>query len=262
MPIATAPLLIDAPSIPAAPRFGLLSAAQIVDGPDPHWVDGIEYPTTPRPHAVTDDVECDQPDLADLISGVDWVTDAPLRVWSGLTSKIAGWTADEIISRARDMLTAGEGAALERGLWPRLAGASTTLPAGDDPLSILSGVGALESWLWESYGGVGVLHVPRSAVGHLVRAEQVREVNGRLQTPLGTLVSAGAYPGRSPADDPAAEGAVWVAATPAVQLRRTPIRVQSSFGHRDNTQMVVADRVYVPSWENLSAAAHIQLETP
>lgn len=206
MPIATAPLLIDAPSIPAAPRFGLLSAAQIVDGPDPHWVDGIEYPTTPRPHAVTDDVECDQPDLTDLISGVDWVTDAPLRVWSGLTSKIAAWTEDEIISRARDMLTAGEGTALERSLWPLIADPAT-LPAGDDPVSLLAGIGAVEAWLWESYGGVGVVHVPRTAVPYLARAHQVREVNGQLRTPLGTVVSAGAYPGRGPDDEAPAAGA-------------------------------------------------------
>ncbi|WP_298444668.1 hypothetical protein [Gordonia sp. (in: high G+C Gram-positive bacteria)] len=261
MSIATAPLLVEAPpTVP--PRFGLLSVAQIPDTPDLHWADGVEYPTSPRPTAVTDDIDCDPDDLADLIGDIPWVSDDPVRVWTGVQVKRVGWDEGEVDQHVRGMLTAGEGPALERGLWPRLAGASTTLPAGDDPLSILSGVGALESWLWESYGGVGVLHVPRSAVGHLVRAEQVREVNGRLQTPLGTLVSAGAYPGRSPADDPAAEGAVWVAATPAVQLRRTPIRVQSSFGHRDNTQMVVADRVYVPSWENLSAAAHIQLETP
>lgn len=258
MSIATAPLLAEAGTI-SPPRFGLLSVAQIVDTADQHWVDGVTYPLPPSPTAVIGDVDCN-PDTLTLGNDIPWTSDSPVRVIAGVAVKKPGWDEGEISAHARGALTAGEGPALETGLWPGFVNAADT-PANNTAQSILTAIGVLEEWLYDTQPGAGVLHVARSAVGHLVRARQIREVNGQLQTPLGTLVSAGAYPGTGPAGVAAAAGTVWVAATPAVRLRRTPIRVQESFNHRSNKAQVVADRIYVPSWDNASAAALVQLET-
>ncbi|MFT4297501.1 MAG: hypothetical protein QM582_19030, partial [Micropruina sp.] len=232
MSIATAPLLTDAPAVTPS-RHGLLSVAQIPGTPDLHWVDGVEYPISPRPTAVTDTIDCAPTALADLVDDIPWITDSPLRVWTGVEVKQVGWDEGEVDQHARGMLTAGEGPALERALWPRIVGGTTSLPAGTAATTIYTGIGELEAWLYEAYAGTGVLHVPRWAVPHLVKAQQVDETSGRLHTPLGTLIAAGAYSGRSPADAAPAAGATWVAATPAVQLRRTPIRTQTSFNHRN-----------------------------
>lgn len=262
--MAIAPtLLVPTPTL-IPPRGGLLSVAEIVAPGDLHWQNGVEYYTNPAPAAVADDVSCDPVTPAELPEGVPTSADEPLRIHTGFACKHPGLTKDEINAYARGKLAGGEGPALERGVWPRIVD-TATLPAGTTAVSLLDGIGEIEAWLYESYGGVGVLHVPRAAIPYLVKAKQVRESGGTLTTVLGTKIAAGAYPGSGPSGAAAAAGSVWIAATPAVQIRRSETRVRTEdgyFDHRDNTVIGIAERLYVPSWENLSAAVQVALTAP
>ncbi|WP_412475384.1 hypothetical protein ACK8HH_17135 [Gordonia sp. LUNF6] len=258
------PLLIPTPQL-APPRGGLLSVADIVAPGDLHWQNGVEYATNPTPGGVADEVSCDPIDPADLPEGVPVVTDDPLRVHTGFTCKHPGLTRDEIQAYARNKLTAGEGPAVERSVWPTIIADATTI-AGTGAVSLLAGLGDLEAWLYESYGGTGVIHVPRGALPFLVKAKQiVVGSGGSLTTVLGTKVSAGAYPGTGPAAAEPAAGAAWIAATAAVQVRRSETKVRTDngaayFDHRDNSVIGLAERLYVVSWEHLAAAVQITLE--
>lgn len=256
------PTLVQTPTL-VPPRAGLLSVAELVPTAGNHWLNGVEYATNGAA-AVADDISCDPIIPADLPEGVPFVTDEPMRVHGGFTCKHPGLTKDEVNQQARDRFTAGEGPAVELGIWSRIQDDATSLGAA--PVSIPTGLGDLEEWLYESYGGTGVLHVPRAAIPHLAAADQIVNTNGTLTTVLGTKISAGAYPGTGPADAAPAAGAVWVAATAAVQVRRSEIKVRtepgaSYFDFTDNSVVGLAERIYVVSWEHLAATAQLQLET-
>ncbi|QRY62749.1 hypothetical protein JVX90_00280 [Gordonia sp. PDNC005] len=253
--------LVSTPTL-TPPRYGLLSVADII--PDSgRWINGVEYYRNPPADAATaDDVDCDDVPATDLGDDVPRASDKALRVHSGFTVKHPGLTPDEIHAYARGRLANSEGPAVERKIWPKiLTGAAT--PAGAAAVSLLAGIGALEGWLYDTYGGTGVIHVPRSAVPYLKDAKQLVETSGRLTTILGTRVAAGAYPGTDSAGAAPAAGATWIAATPAVQIRRSDTRVRTVdgyFDHRTNNATGIADRLYIVGWENLSAAVQITLE--
>lgn len=261
-----APLLVNPPTL-TPPRFGLLSVATLVDDPDLHWANGIEYSTSPDPSASAEAVEvkCEPGEAADLDDEpLATVVDGALRVHTGAECKLPGTTREEVAAYVRGALAGGEGPALERAIWhdaeTPIMSADTALPAGDEAVSLYTGLGALEAWLYETYGGTGVLHVARAAIPFLQKAHQIKVDGGKLHTVLGTPVSAGAYPGSGPDKAAPDEGELWIAATAAVQYRRGPVTTRDTFNHRTNAVTVIAERLYLPSWEHLAGATLITLE--
>lgn len=268
-----APLLIPSPAL-VPPRFGLLSVADIVADPNQHWQNGVEYVAPPSPGVTVEAVDpsTTPATLAPAKDEFPLVEGVPFRVLASFKAKHPGLTDAEIHDRARAMLAAGESQAVEAYLWsgvesPFMDATETATPAGTAGVSVLSGVGALERWLWDNYGGTGVLHVAREAVPHLVKAEQITERNGRLVTPLGTAVSAGSYPDTGPDGAAAAAGSSWVVATGAVEARRSEVRVPGSngsayFDPKTNDVLGLAARQYVVTWGGVQAAALLTLEGP
>lgn len=252
------PLLVTSPTV-TAPRFGLLSVATLIDDPDPHWIGGVEYDSAAAPAAVADPVDpCTTPEANEPIDGIPTVLDGAFRLWSGVTCKLPGRTEEEFAARAAAQLTAGESSALELAIWSQgehpLVGAETDFPAGQVVQSPAAALGALEAWLWESYAGTGVIHVPRQAVPLLASLDLISVDSGRLRTVLGTAVSAGSYPGTGVGGAVPADGQLWLAATPAVSYRRSTIRTVSTFDPTTNVEQVFASRFYLPMWEGMSAA--------
>ena len=144
-------------------------------------------------------------------------------------------------------------------------GDTATTNLGATAVPQLEGLGDLEDWLYQSYAGLGVLHVARGALPALMESRHLTESGGQITTAFGTKVSAGAYPVSGPADVAPAAGAVWVAATAAVTYRRTEIRVRTDngnayFDYSDNSVYGLADRIYVIGWEHTAAAAQLTLE--
>ena len=271
MPVAP-PILVTAPTLNPA-RYGLLSAAEMVTETDPHWVNGVEYHHNPIPGAATSSTACVNAPAAQRVLPEGMPTDQalPIPVWAGFQCKHPGLTAAEIEAYARTKLAASEQAFLERTLW---ADADTPLmdptiatPAGTTALSIVGGLGALEEWLWESYGGTGVLHIPRRFAPHLFAAHQLDISGQKVTTKLGTTVSFGAYPGSDPAGADPAAGTSWVVATGQVQIRRSPVAVHTAngsayFNYTTNGVIGLAERTYVVNWDGVRAAAPITFEEP
>lgn len=267
MPVA-APLLVPTPAL-TPPRFGLLSVAQIVSDADLHWQNGTEHVPNPVPSGVTSGVDCTPAPLVPADDPMTVVADLPLRVWADFTAKHPGLTASEIHERARLALSVSEGNSVEAAVWStaasKIMSAGTATPAGTSAVSLLAGVAALERWLYDVYGGTGVLHVAREVVPYLASAQVISEKNGRLTTTLGTTVAAGAYPGTGPTGAAAAAGASWIAATGAVTVRRSEVRVPGEngaayFDPRSNNVIGHAERIYVVGWENVQAATLVTLE--
>ena len=268
-----APQLVPTPVL-VPPRFGLLSVADIVADPNPHWQNGVEYvaPAIPGVTVEAIDPATDSTDLAPVKDGFPLVEGFPFRVRSMFKAKHPGLTDAEIHDRARAALAAGESQAVEKFLWsgvesPFMDATSTATPSGSAGVSVLAGVGALERWLWDNYGGTGVLHVAREAVPYLVKSEQVDERNGRLVTPLGTVVSAGSYPNTGPTGTAAAAGSSWVVATGAVEARRSEVRTPGAngsayFDPKTNDVFGLASRTYVVTWGGVQAAVLLTLEGP
>ena len=256
-------LLIDTPEITPA-RYGLASVSTLVNDPSLRWTGGVEWIPNPTPGATVTQVDvCDVADLIADHTDLDTLTGVPLHVTAAFETASVGLSADEIHNRARLALALSEQPAVEAAVWPLIVDDATT-PAGATAVSLLAGVGALERWLWESYGGLGVLHVARQIVPHLVAVDWVKLDGDRLVTKLGTLVSAGAYPVTGPDKAAAGVGNAWIAATGAVNLRMSEVRVPGEngsawFAPLTNDALGVAERTILATWER-AAAVKVTLE--
>ena len=245
------------------PKHGLLDVATIVRA-ERHLLNGVEYwaPEAPQ-HLPALPLDCDNdPDDA-WPSGIDTITDLPFRLRAGWRCSNVGFTDAEINQRATAMLDAGEAWSVEAAVWERITDPTVAdLPAGTLAQSIATTVGVLEAWLYTRYAGVGVLHVPRSAITAFVDADAIRVDCDHLVTVLGTPVSAGAYPNAGPTT--AGTGNVWIAVTGAVTLHRSDIAVHTRnhgahFDPTTNEIAGVAERVYIPSFDGVAAVGIVDL---
>lgn len=96
--------------------------------------------------------------------------------------------------QARAVLQAREEQAAEGYLWASMMlDSPTTLTDGGD---VIQSLGALEGWIGEEYGSLGVIHVSRRAATTLTQKGLIRPKGGQMQTNLGTPVVVGSgYPG-------------------------------------------------------------------
>lgn len=263
MAVVAPPVFVSAPAL-NAPRYGLLSVAELTASADPHWVNGVEFQHNPLPGAASSANDCAAQEPKTVPEGMPVVDGAPIIVWAGFECKHVGVTATEIEQYARTKLAISEGPFIEREMWANattpLMELTTPTPAGTTALPLLDAVGALEGWLWDNYGGTGVLHVGRDWAPYLFDAKQVEITSGRVTTKLGTSVSFGSYPGTGPDGTPAAGGQSWIVATGQVQARRDDVRVHTAqsagayFDTTTNTVLGLAERTYVLTWDAVRAA--------
>ncbi|SNS58628.1 hypothetical protein [Rhodococcoides kyotonense] len=261
------PKYVAAPSVTAS-RFGLLSAADLIQITDPHERNGVEWQSPPAGPAKYTPYQCN-PGSADPISVEDGlpVTQAsPITVYNGFTCRAVGLSEGEMLDHARAALAGGEQTALEHVLWGdadidlKLMEDGETDLLADDPVSLVAGLGLLEKHLNDSGVGVGVIHSPREYAPLFAAEHQLESEAGRKVTVLGTRLSFGSYPGTGPDGTAPAAGTGWLVATGPVVVRRTevvhrPDSYASSFDRSNNEIFHIAERTFVVAWDDRVRAA-------
>lgn len=266
-------------------RYGLLTAAQPVDDPDPHWQQGTVARVDPcGPAAAVTGGPCNVSSItkSPTVSGVGASAAQAFAVYGWVDCATVGWgnQLEDLVALAEQHLTNGEGRAVEHVFWtgqaangvvyPHLA-ADTQIfadPMGAQtvelqsaarivtggPVSVMEAIGMLEGALAECYGGEGILHLPAAAVAQLSNVGVVRREGEKLRTLLGNVVAAYASGDREGPDgtNPPA-GQSWIYATGAVSYRRSPIkrlgaRPGDFVGRDTNSTVVVVERSYVLDW--------------
>lgn len=254
-----------------APKYGLLSAAEIPTDTDPHWVAGVEYWPPVKPFAAATDIECldvdDEFVPRDIPEGFPAGVADAFQVHSGAQCKVVGITLAELRARALTALGASEVPFVERRLWsdttPAIMSTSTEVVAGT-ATSLALAVGELEGWLYTDYASIGVIHLPRKLAAEAGRLNLVTADGNTMRTKLGTPVVFGDYPGTGPADQVPAAGQLWIAATGDVTVWRTPPEVLTDNGNSwidtsTNTGTAIVTRDYMVAFDDLAGAALVEL---
>jgi hypothetical protein len=243
---------------------------------DPHWQAGVEYqPDVCDPAGVTTD-GCPLGTIitkAPNVTGMQARGSDPFTVYADIQCSPVG-SIDEYQARTDAALTNGEARAVESVFWTGTAGAETIRPhlAEDTAVfdsrgilmqtaatvvttgaDIVEAMGLLEGELAECYGGVGVIHVPFTALAHLAANTLVVREGDQLRTTLGgTLVAAYSSNNRQgpTGADPAA-GQAWLYGTGAITVRRGQIvhtsALAEALDRSENTMVYIAERTYVIS---------------
>lgn len=257
------PILVGAPAL-NGPKFGLLSAVELVTPEDSHFVNGVEQTHNPLPGANARANDCQTGPGTPIVlpEGMPTVESGPITVWSGFECKHTGLTREEIDQYARTKLAISEGPFVERELWANadtpFMESTIVTPAGTTALPLLEAVGAMEKWLYGNYGGTGVLHIGREHAPALDAVQQIDYTSTKASTKLGTSVVFGNYPGTGPDGDPAAAGQSWVVVTGQLQARRGDVQVHTGgsayFDPSTNKVIGLAERTYVVTWDAVKAA--------
>lgn len=236
------PARVDA-TIPTPYEYGLFSVARILETVDAHQNEGV-YATPYTCEPATGYVRnCDDEATATKALGRnvnDPTAASPYTLYGYFECASIGYDLTEAQQMARQNLLLGEERGAENELWSADLGSVTSLSGGlngdnstvenvggASAVSVVAGVAALEDWLGENYGGVGILHMPRGLAISLSKARIIDFMAGskRLTTILGTRVAAGGgYDGTGPVGDAARNpgaGNAWIFASGDVVLRRS-----------------------------------------
>lgn len=196
--------------------------------------------------------------------GVSQVTGSPIVIYHLFSCRGIGGI--DLEARAARALETGASRAVEQGFADILGGAAVALTSGT-PVGAVEGLALLEQEGGESYGGQRVIHADLATATVLISQSLVREVNGRLETMLGSIVVAGpGYRNATTVPSQPGQGAHWMFATGAVNLWadatiKTPLVIDNpATGVYDNEFRVLVERTFVPTYECFAVAAEVTLE--
>lgn len=286
--------LVDPPRRELA-RYGLLSAAHVIDGPNPHQYNGVEYDYTctnmVQPYRMPQEAGCDDdgrwitPDKV-ASPGPDLIQASPFALYTAWSCGLEiDWSETE--RRLRDRLDFGEEHRVEQvietgslGNRPALTQNTAVLDTTGD-LSVKDAEAVLAHWIDATFGSLGVVHVPRYAYARIEGLLQHPADGGHwYEDSLGNRIALGSgYVGSAPAgheDD----GALWLYGTGPVTVRRSaviqPASVDSPAGSStlrlhagqndpgrpayDNFMLV--ERIYVVDWPCQAAAVKTSMRRP
>lgn len=264
---------VEAPACEPRP-YGLFSVAPPTTPGDNRWEAGIQWePLSCGVEPSAWPVECDpevDPGTKGIADNTEVQEATPFVVYASYSCAPIGRPFEEAERYARERLTRGEERAVERllmtgagGAAPSFQGAAT--PAGTAAQPMLDALSALEGAL-ASTGCRGVIHVPASVGPFLGDAGDIERLDGRLETLNGTYVALGAgYEDNvGPDGSTPAEGTKWLYATGLPEIRRSEIFVPGddysiTLDRDTNEAVVFAERVYVASWECVTAAVLVEL---
>lgn len=263
---------VVAPARGAPVRYGLFSAATVLEGVTGHELGGIDYEAVcstkvdPYPAACV----APTPERKTAANTTSTVRAAPFAVYAA-DECMLGRDQATAIGQLRTRLLSGEQTTVERVISDGKFGESgkfTTYPAlKDGPELLLNGaeakdlneaIGLLEQWLAESYGGAGVIHAPRWFAPVLAKQAALTLSGPRATTAMGNVVAFGTgYDGKAPVGQTGDK--VWLYATPPVTVRRSPIIEPAdwssgAFDKAQNAGFLLAERVYVVDWPCGTAA--------
>lgn len=192
----------------------------------------------------------------------------PITIYAGSECSALGRGQAEAVDTAREALRMGEQRALEEWVMSDLLCQLASEPGLDltpaeGPVGIAQGVAALEGWLGEAYGGVGVLHVPTGAAALLGCCNVVNMDGGPPRTLVGNCVVIGSGYGINlgpPDCTPAEPGEAWLYITGPIRIRRegmftVPDTEAESVRITTNDRFVLAERTFVVEVACCMAAA-------
>lgn len=197
----------------------------------------------------------------------DFGSSSVFTVYGHFQCSPVGWTPEQAQAKAGEHLQAREEARVEQAFWtgdlgndPSLQDAGTTTITASGA-GVVETIGLLEKWLGSNYGSVGTLHMTRQVALSGLAEGALTVSGGRLITPLGTPVAAGAgYPGTGPTGQAAAASTSWLFATPALFGYRSEVftSTEQSGDLLDrglNNLYAVAERSYLLGFDPCGVAA-------
>jgi hypothetical protein len=249
--------------VEAQPRvglpFGLFSVLALRESGDPHWANGVTWEAVSC-DPVTGfedwqvDPNCETP-MTKVFRGSGGVGEA--LPFTAVGSYRCGAPGGPAYQQGEEFaiadLLAHEQVQVEAFLWSRLALEATDVhPSGAlDPYQALA---ALEQWMGEAYGSLGVIHGGRGSVSLL--GKRVESSGSRLLTKIGTpVVAGGGYPGSSPAGAAAATGEAWLFASPLLFGYQGPVFTNAQLDRTKNDHYALAERQYVVGFDPCGVGA-------
>lgn len=263
------PLSSLSPSVEVAPpeftpyRYGLLSAAQRIEGSGRWELGGVNYTTSGCPNNTDEWVTQCPIDPAPpgpapektIPTGLNQVEAKPFMLYDSASCyPHTGRTEDELLQMATANLVAGEQQKIEEKFWEqmRLTATEVAPPGGATQWdNFCLAVGTLDDLVAKAYGGIGVIHSPRFMIESARQKSLTRTDGGRLLDAADNIWAFGAGYNRNGPPRPGNEtneappGQFWLYATGPVVLRRADIRTHATFGIRDNERRALAERSYV-----------------
>lgn len=244
---------VSPPPLGAAAPFGLLSAATIGEGVDPHELNGVEYQTVCSTQVDGWTAACGTrttspnpalPAVKQAGETAGFSYGDPFALYAAETCVLGNPDPDGL-NRLRSRFTLGEPEALEDvfvtgklGNRPSLTHAyaidnstaqkpyaPSVLPSGNNGLPVPQAIGQLEQWLASVTGSTGVIHAPRWTAEVVATTQLLGTQGPHARTKMGTVLAFGTgYPGTPPVNgNETGEKHVWLYATPPVQIRRSTV---------------------------------------
>jgi hypothetical protein len=203
-----------------------------------------------------------------VTEGIGNRTAEPFVVIGGVACTLIA--TPDIEQKARDALSSVEERLVEQQFWTvQLANSAPALPAGGAPVPLTQGVAALEEYLRNNTGWVGMIHSDAYVAPFAARNELISELNPEMvkRTPLWTpWVFGGGYARTGPVGQAAPVGAdqAWIYATGSVVIHRgetsVPGGVKGGFSVTTNQDFVIAERTYVVIADCPTAAVLVDLD--
>jgi hypothetical protein len=192
--------------------------------------------------------------------GIGETSGLPIVIYHRSTCRLPGSSDRE--GRAKRAIELGASRALEEGFGTVIAGGAGDVTPSGTAVGVIEGLALLEQFGGANYGGQRYIHADNAVVTYLISQALVREVNGHLETFLGSIVVSGpGYAASTPPSAPAA-GAHWMYATGQVNIWEQDVEVTDTILHSpyNNEYSVLAERMYVPTYECFAAAVEVLLE--
>ena len=269
-------------------RFGLFSVANMVPVPEQRFQLGVYWEPVGCEPAGSVSGDCFD---ADAIGGEgEGEGDGgglglPMDPTSGVGPLASGWPfavygsydcsafsrpLDEAEIRARQHLAAWEETEVERAIAAGDRANASTFQGADvlgTGLSLVAGVGLIESALATDYGALGVIHAPRRLGAWLSYDALVDRQGARLETLAGNYVALGGgydLADVGPDGSPTPAGTAWLYGTSLPVVRRSDVWVTPDPKFRpqvaNNDVTVFAWRTYVVAWECITVAVSVDVD--
>lgn len=187
-----APERITAPAVERR-KGGLLAVADVRDDANGKWQYGLDWLPDHCGTAHLTSIDCvDGAGGAKAFDGVPVVLSKAFAVYKGV--KCDMFDMPRYAQQARTGLEFGEAETVERYVALNvLNGGQDITPTSGTAVSLAAGLGMLEEWTAENYGGVPIIHADRMVTTALLADNLLVRDAANMRTNQGSLLSNGAY---------------------------------------------------------------------
>lgn len=189
--------------------------------------------------------------------GVNWITGVPFVLYTLEKCRTVGGAMQRAEARAAHSLELGASRGVAKFLGTKFVASATDVSANISSTDVGNAAAGLEAYAYGVYLGTPVLHMNRGAASILLQRGAIEVVGGKLQTRLGTPVSADNYAQYTgTGNNYLREAWMWVSG--AMLIEKGP--VQNSGVVVDtakNEYRVLAEQTFSASWECVLAGAKV-----